>query len=206
MTSDAAGAAPDAVRLADVGVRRGGRVVVDGVNLRLQHGQCYLLRGPNGAGKTSLLRLLGGFSSPEGGVVVREPELTSVFLGHADGVKAALTARDNLKFWQALYGADDPAVAAAGAALSIDAFINSRAATLSAGQRRRLALCRVLISGCGFWILDEPTAGMDSGSIGAVVDLIQSHCARGGLAIVATHEPLAIQNAHTITLDTGGAA
>lgn len=184
----------------DLSARRGGRIVIAGVTLTIGAGAVFILRGPNGAGKTTLLRTLGGYSPPASGSLQAAPAAT-VFLGHADGVKAALTARENLSFWRDLYGAPAARVDDAIGALSISVFLTQRAATLSAGQRRRLALCRVLLSGRPLWLLDEPTAGMDAASVGAVLRLLAAHRQSGGAAIVATHEPLALVGATTLTLN-----
>jgi heme exporter protein A len=183
----------------EIAATRGGRRVFAGVSFSIGPGEAFVLRGPNGAGKTTLLRLLGAFAKPESGALDRAA-MESVFLGHADGVKAALTARENLDFWRALYGASLADAERAQAALRVAPFARQRAATLSAGQRRRLALCRIALSGRALWLLDEPTAGMDAASSADVATLIAEHVAGGGAAIVATHEPLEIASARTITL------
>lgn len=179
--------------------KRGGRPVIEGVTLTIEPGRTYVLRGENGSGKSTLLRTLAGLSPAASGSVDRSDQAT-VFLGHADGVKGALTARENISFWRALYGGDAGRAELAIDALQLAPFIDQRAATLSAGQRRRLALCRIGVSGRPIWILDEPTSGMDASSIAAVLRLIADHCKRGGSTVVATHEPLDFENAVTITL------
>ncbi len=179
--------------------RRGECVVFAGVNLTICPGDLYLLRGVNGAGKTTLLRALAGLSPHASGAVQSHPAITA-FLGHADGVKATLTARENISFWSSLYGVDTAAADRAIAALEIAPYLDRRAATLSAGQKRRLALCRVALSGRALWLLDEPTAGMDAASVKAAIDLITEHCRNGGGAVVSTHEPLPFPCAITITL------
>lgn len=182
-----------------VSAARGGRRVVADVTLSIGPGEIYVLRGPNGSGKTTLLRILGGFVEPASGALDRAG-VTSAFLGHADGVKGALTGRENLDFWRCLYDATGDAVLRAQSRMCVGPFADQIASTLSAGQRRRLALCRVAISGRALWLLDEPTAGMDAAGVGAVVDFIGEHAAKGGSAIIATHEPLSIAGARTITL------
>jgi heme exporter protein A len=182
-----------------ISARRGGRLVIEGITLTVEPGQIYVLRGENGAGKSTLLRTLAGLSPIASGSIDRS-EAATVFLGHADGVKGALSARENISFWRALYSAGAESAAQATNALQVAPFIDQPAATLSAGQRRRLALCRIAISGRPIWLLDEPTSGMDAASIAAVIRLIAGHCGNSGAAIVATHEPLRFENAITITL------
>lgn len=183
----------------DLAARRGGHLVFSGVTLSIDAGRTYLLRGANGAGKTTLLRTLAGFAPPAVGTLDRSDGAT-VFLGHADGVKGALSARENISFWRSLYGAHEAAADRAVATLKVAPFLHQRASTLSAGQKRRLSLCRIALSGRPVWVLDEPTAGMDAASVTAVITLVGAHCAGGGAAIIATHEPLDLVNAVVITL------
>jgi heme exporter protein A len=192
-----------------VAVRRGGRVAVEGASFTIAPGGAFVLRGPNGAGKSTLLRLIAGFLGPASGRVspgADDRRAMSASLGHADGVKLAMTAQENLIFWRALYGVDDEAVARAVRSTRVGAFLDQRASTLSAGQRRRLALCRPLLSKRPVLLLDEPTAGMDGASVDAVVAAIDSHCETGGAAVVATHEPIAFRTQITITLAAASAA
>ncbi len=197
--SDAPDPAGHSLRVDDIALKRGERVVVAGVTFTVKPGEIYVLRGPNGAGKTSILRALGGFSPVARGRIDR-CEGSTAFLGHADGVKSALTAQENLAFWETLYGASPHAAEGAVATLGVTPFLRQKASTLSSGQRRRLALCRIAISGRKFWLLDEPTAGMDAASSAAVVALVHEHADKSGGAVIATHEPLAFPNARTITL------
>jgi heme exporter protein A len=183
----------------DLSLRRGDRIVVAGVTLFLKRRRSYLLRGANGSGKTSLLRAFAGFLPPASGSLERDAH-GSAYLGHADGVKSNLTGRENIRFWGELFGAsagaEDDAICALGAA----PLLERRAADLSAGQRRRLALCRIALSGRPLWLLDEPTAGMDAASLAAALALVAAHCTRGGAAVIATHEFLPFQPTATITL------
>ncbi len=184
----------------DIAAQRGGRLVLSGVTLAIGPGDLFILRGPNGAGKTTLLRTLAGLSQRAAGALKRSDN-ASVFLGHADGVKAALTARESLSFWRMIYSAPPAIIERAISRLNIFPFLDQRGASLSAGQRRRLALCRIVISRRPVWLLDEPTSGMDAVSIRAVVDLIAEHCRDDGAAVVATHEPLDFGPGRTIMLD-----
>jgi len=188
----------------NLSARRGGRLAFAGASLTIGGGDVFLLRGPNGAGKSTLLRVLAGRSRPEQGSLKfsggGEWATAATLLGHADGLKGALTAQENLRLWRSLYGADEGRVTDAANAMEVTAFIGQRAYALSAGQRRRVALCRPIISGRPIWLLDEPTAGMDGASVTRVIAAIEAHAAKGGAALIATHEPLSITNARTITM------
>ncbi len=179
--------------------QRGEQAVFDCISLAIGPGDLIVLRGANGAGKTTLLRILSGLASPSAGSLERD-EQSTVFLGHADGVKGALTARENIEFWSKIYTTTALTADAAVSALRVSPYLQQRASTLSAGQRRRLALCRAAISARPIWILDEPTAGMDADSVAAVIRLINDHCREGGSALIATHEPLELDDTTTITL------
>jgi heme exporter protein A len=192
----------DAVGLA---ARRGGRTAFAGASITIGPGDVFLLRGPNGAGKSTLLRVLAGRLKPERGTIALKGAggdlgEASTLVSHADAVKANLTAEENLRFWRDLYGADEARCAHAVAALEIGGFLRQRASTLSQGQRRRVALCRPLLSGRPLWLFDEPSAGMDAASIRRILALIEAHAAGGGGAVIATHEPLPLNGARVITL------
>ena len=193
----------DAFRLTadNIAARRGGRLAFAGASLTLSPGDIFVLRGPNGAGKSSLLRVLAGRARPDAGAIsaAGHNDLT-VLLGHLDGLKAAMTAAETLRFWRDLYGADDALVAAATQAMAISAFLRQRAGSLSAGQRRRVALCRPMISMRPIWLLDEPTAGMDAQSVARVIAAVEAHAQSGGAAVIATHEPLSFSGARAITM------
>jgi heme exporter protein A len=188
-----------ALEARDLTLQRGGRTIIASVTLAINPGELFLLHGPNGSGKTTLLRALAGFSRPAGGTLRRVFGQT-IFLGHADAVKAAFTAKENIDFWSALYDAAPTAIEHAISVLRIFPFLNQRAGGLSSGQRRRLALCRVMIARRPIWLLDEPTSGMDAASVATAVDLIAEHCRSGGSAVIATHEPLSFDGARRIKL------
>lgn len=191
------GRPPFRLEAAGLAARRGGRLAFAGASIVLGPGDICLLRGPNGAGKSTLLRALAGRLKPDRGGVVfegagRELSEATTLVSHADAVKGTLTAEENLFFWRELYGADDARCAHAVATLAIGGFLRQRVSTLSQGQRRRVALCRPLLSGRPIWLLDEPSAGMDSASVMRIIALIEAHAAAGGAAVIATHEPLPI--------------
>jgi heme exporter protein A len=183
---------------------RGSRCLFEGLAFSVKAGQALALEGANGAGKTSLLRLIAGLLPQAAGRVVlseegreiAEPEergrLTG-WLGHQDALKPALTVAEQLAFFGKLYGqeGDQPALLDQ-VALSRQAQLPCR--YLSAGQRRRLALARLLLSARPLWLLDEPFAALDVAGKGLVERLMALHCGQGGIVIAATHEPLGLNN------------
>ena len=181
----------------NAGCIRAGAAVVRGVSFALAPGEGLQLFGPNGSGKSSLLSMFAGLIRPaEGAVRWRAdgadldgpPENGVFFLGHEASVKPALTAAENLAFWVKTYGGGD--ISAALNAVGADAFSGLRAGRLSAGQRRRVDLARAVIAEREVWLLDEPAASIDRDGVKIVRSLIDSHLARGGVAIVATHDDL----------------
>jgi heme exporter protein A len=185
--------------------RRGERLIFRGLDFALEPGGVLLLRGPNGSGKSSLLRLMAGLLRPAEGSLTwdaqpvgAEPELHRrrlAFLGHLDAVKGALSVVENLSFWCGA-GSVAPALAALGLAPLADL----PARLLSAGQRRRLALARVLGRGVPLWLLDEPTNGLDAESEGLFAEALAGHRARGGMAAIALHGGKAPPEARALAL------
>ncbi len=176
---------------------RGGVPVLTAVNFAIGAGQALILRGPNGAGKTTLLRTLAGLQPALAGEVSAVADDVALAT-HADGVKAALTVTENLAFWAALHGRRD--VAPAIAAMNLTAVQSRPAGQLSAGQRRRLGLARLLVTGRRIWLLDEPTVSLDAASVALFVQLMTAHLAIGGLAVIATHIDLDLPDARTLDL------
>jgi heme exporter protein A len=195
--------------------RRGGRLVFTGLDCRLPAGGALLLTGPNGSGKSSLLRVFAALLPPAagrllwGGVPVAAdpaPYRTAIhYVGHLDATKPSLTAREMLAFWTALRGgpasAQMLAIDAALAALGLDATADWPCRWLSAGQRRRLALARLVAAPAPLWLLDEPSAALDSDGEARLAALIAAHRARGGRVAIATHQPIALDGAVPIALD-----
>jgi heme exporter protein A len=200
-------------------VQRGSRRLVEGLSFTVKAGQALALEGANGAGKTSLLRLVAGFLPAASGTVtlrdgdkaISEPEERGRFvgwLGHHDALKASFTVAEQLEFFGKLYGrplrrpAGDTSPARAGEdqqrALLEEVGLTRQAQLpcryLSAGQRRRLALARLLLTRRPLWLLDEPFAALDTAGKALVARLIARHCGQGGLAVAATHEPLGLNN------------
>jgi heme exporter protein A len=200
------------MRLSGRGIRcvRGGREVFSGLDFEAASGEALAVTGPNGAGKTSLLRLIAGLLTMAGGSIGLEGgegELTlpeqAHYLGHRDALKPALTVLENLCFWQEFLGGEVFDAGQALAAVGIDHAAQLPAAFLSAGQRRRLSIARLLAARRPIWLLDEPTSALDASAQGLFAGLMKDHLARGGLIIAATHAPLGIEARE---LRIGGAA
>ncbi len=172
---------------------RGERLVLEAVSLALPAGGALLLLGPNGSGKSTLLRVLAGLKRPDAGTV--EGPDHPAYLGHADAIKPGLTVAENLR----LAAAGHP-VGPALAALGLATLAELPARMLSAGQRRRLALARLPLSRSPLWLLDEPTLGLDTASLGLLARLLASHRAAGGGVVAATHQDLELPGAETVRL------
>lgn len=175
-------------------VARGGLRVLEGVTFALAPGTALILRGPNGSGKTTLLRTLAGLQPPEAGAIRASPD-TIAYAAHADGLKATLTAAENLGFWAAVFGAPPGAVPRALDAFGLAPLADRQAQHLSAGQKRRLGLARLLLTGRPVWALDEPTVSLDTASTATVAAIVRAHCADGGAAVIATHVDLGLPEA-----------
>lgn len=196
-----------------IACRRGERLLFAEIRFALSGGEALLLRGPNGSGKSSLLRLVAGLLPPDAGRllwqgrdVAEQPAAyrsTLAFLGHQDALKPQLSLRDNLAFWADLAGSDvalDSLLGRVGLARQADL----PAQYLSAGQRRRFGLARLLLRPAPLWLLDEPTTALDAEGVGLVLGLIRRHLAEGGLALIASHEALDFPGA--AVLDFAGRA
>ncbi|MEP4249198.1 heme ABC exporter ATP-binding protein CcmA [Tateyamaria sp.] len=178
------------LNVTDLAVGRSGVPVLAGVSFTLSAGRALVLRGPNGAGKTTLLRTVAGLQEPmEGAVVGAEDQVA--YAAHADGLKSALTVAENLQFWAAVFG--QSGIAEALHAFDLEGLENRAAGTLSAGQKRRLGLARLVVTGRPLWILDEPTVSLDAASVALFADAVRAHLAGGGCALMATHIDLGIE-------------
>ena len=212
------------MRLLGRGVRcvRGGREVFSGLDFEASAGRALAVTGRNGSGKTSLLRLIAGLLVPAGGSIALEggdAELNlgeqAHYLGHRDALKPALSVAENLVFWRDFLGGEisggdggleqslHESLEANLAAVGLDHAAHLPAAYLSAGQRRRLSLARLIAVRRPLWLLDEPTAALDAAGQTMFAGLMGDHLARGGMIVAATHGPLGIAAEE---LRIGGAA
>ena len=189
---------------------RGGREVFSGLSFEVSAGEALALTGRNGSGKTSLLRLIAGLLAAAGGVIAFEgadAELTlpeqAHYLGHRDAAKPALSVAENLAFWRDFLGGEAADASKSLAAVGLDHTAHLSAAYLSAGQRRRLSIARLLVARRPIWLLDEPASALDAAGQGLFASLMAGHLAGGGLIIAATHTPLGLAAKE---LRIGGAA
>jgi heme exporter protein A len=183
----------------DVRCVRGGREVFSGLDFEAASGEALAVTGPNGSGKTSLLRLIAGLLTIADGSIGLEggeTELTlpeqAHYLGHRDALKSALSVLENLSFWRDFLGGEAFDASASLAAVGLDHAAHLPAAYLSAGQRRRLSIARLLVVRRPVWLLDEPTSTLDTTGQSMFAALMGDHLARGGLIVAATHAPLGI--------------
>lgn len=173
-------------------VARAGVAVLTGLDLKVRPGQALVLRGPNGSGKTTLLRTLAGLQPPLAGRVDLPPDCLT-YAAHADGLKSVLTVAENLKFWAAVHGRGG--VGTAMRQMNLADLATRRAAELSAGQKRRLGLARLLVTGRWLWLLDEPTVSLDAASAALFAGVLRGHLGQGGAAVIATHIDLHLPEA-----------
>ena len=192
--------------VSDLSVSRGGRVLLEGVAFDVQAGQAILLSGKNGIGKTSLLRLMAGLAAPADGMIRHngadyrdDPASHRAdihYVAHYDAAKPALTVRENLAFWTELHGGGD--VMAGLVAFDLENLASLPARFLSAGQRRRLALARLIAIKAGIWLLDEPSVALDAASLDSLRQLIAAHRRDGGAVVASTHAELGLDDAENL--------
>lgn len=180
----------------DLAVARGGLRTLEGLSFTLNSGQALILRGPNGIGKTTLLRTVAGLQPPAAGRIEMTEDALA-YAAHADGLKGALSVAENLRFWADVFGGGD--VEGALAAMDLGPLSERPAAALSAGQKRRLGLARLVVSRRPLWVLDEPTVSLDAASVGRFGDLLRAHLGQGGAALIATHVGLGVDG-HVLDL------
>ncbi len=191
--------------------RRGGRDVFGDLSFALPAGGALLLTGPNGSGKSSLLRLMAGLLKPaagdllwDGKSIAEAPEEHAArlhYLGHLDAVKPVLSVTENLRFWADLRGAA-PALEAALECFALTDLAAVPGRLLSAGQRRRLALARLVAAPADLWLLDEPSVGLDHASVERLAQAIADHRAAGGRVVVATHTALHLTDPIGLSMDS----
>ncbi len=189
------------LRVEQLCVDRGGRRIINGVSFGVAGGETLKVTGRNGVGKSTLLRALAGLLPHAAGEIALDgapdgellPNLH--YLAHADGLKASLTVAENLEFWAGYlaHGAPDARSRAPLQALALVGLAHvasAPVAVLSAGQKRRVALARLLVAFRPLWLLDEPLTALDAASRRRFADVMRDHCAQGGMIVAATHEPL----------------
>jgi heme exporter protein A len=193
--------------VSDIACERGGRLVFAALGFALDGGQALLLTGPNGAGKTSLLRVLAGLLRPIAGSIslqAADPDRTVAeqahYLGHLDPIKSALTVSENLTFWAAMLGGNGGGCDNALMETNLGGLAALPAGFLSAGQRRRLSMARLIVADRPIWLLDEPTASLDAASQDLFLGLMRHRMASGGIVIAATHSPLNLPNSRELPL------
>lgn len=179
------------LQVQDLGVARGGIAVLEGLSFSVPAGRGLVLRGPNGLGKTTLLRTLAGLQPPLAGSIDMPPEALA-YASHADGLKSTLTALENLQFWAAVFGTGAGEIASALQLMNLEALADRPAQNLSAGQKRRLGLARMRVTGRQIWIFDEPTVSLDQASVELFAQMVRLHLSEGGVALMATHIDLGL--------------
>lgn len=195
------------LRSEDLACERGGRVVFAGVNFSLADGEALVVTGRNGAGKSSLLRMIAGLlhvaagrlelsGSGEDATLAEQAH----YLGHLDAVKPSLSVGENLKFWAAFLGTSRAPIKAALDAVDLAPLTDLPAAYLSAGQRRRLSIARLVAVKRPLWLLDEPTSALDTPSQSRLAMLMRDHLADGGMIVAATHGPIGLDAPNELRL------
>lgn len=191
----------------NLAVERSGEIVVSDISFALSDGQALIITGPNGSGKSTLLRAIAGLLPLAEGTIqlqgageADEVAEASHYLGHKNAMKPALTVAENLEFWQGFGGEPHLSVAEALEMVGLEATTDLPFGYLSTGQRRRIAIARLLINHRTIWLLDEPTAGLDADSEAGFAALMAAHLDDDGIIVAATHQPLGLTGAAELAL------
>lgn len=195
--------APAPLEIRGLALRRGPRVLFEGLGFELAPGQILHLQGANGAGKTSLLETLAGLRRAVQGEIRGLPEPGGLhWLGHRNALNLNLSVLENLRFWCGLNGVAEVGIGGALERVGLARLRHRVARSLSAGQKRRAALARLLLSPRPLWLLDEPLDGLDRQGLDLFAALLGEHAADGGVAVVTSHQPLpaGLGGVHTLVL------
>ena len=187
----------------DLAVARGGVPVLAELRFSVVAGQALILRGPNGAGKTTLLRTLAGLQPPVTGTITGGREAIA-YAAHSDGLKSMLSVAENLQFWASIFGTKE--IEPALTAYQLQPLRDRLAGTLSAGQKRRLGLARMLVTGRAIWAMDEPTVSLDTVAVEMFANAVRAHLGQGGAAVIATHIDLGLAHAQVLDVSAFRAA
>jgi len=206
------------LQASDLAAFRGEELIFEGVSFSLTSGEALVLTGKNGSGKSTLLRVLAGLLRQETGTItvtnangdtdIRLPEI-SHYLGHRNAMKSELTVDENLSFWRRYLGDTHLGDSGGGTGMSIEDAADAVGLSgithlpfgyLSAGQQRRFAFAKLLVSHRPVWILDEPTAALDASADQLFAGLIEAHRGAGGIVIAATHQPLGLSDARELRM------
>lgn len=192
-------------------LHRGGMEIVSSISFALNAGEAMIVTGANGSGKSTTLRGIAGLLPIHSGSVSLYDETGKKFeepvrefchyLGHQNGLKPGMSVSENLLFWQSFMGAHQLSVEEALEEVDLLHTIDLPYGYLSAGQKRRVAIARLLVSDRPVWILDEPTAGLDAQSVKVFANIVQTFCEQDGILITATHMPLGLANAKELKID-----
>lgn len=192
---------------------RGGRTLFAGLGFAVEGGAALVLTGANGVGKTTLLRIVAGLMHPAAGRIALEGGAAEVpvseqchYVGHLSAIKPALSIEENARFWSGFLGGAPDRLEAALDTFGLDALRDIPAGYLSAGQKRRLGLARLLLAERPLWLLDEPTTSLDSAAQDVLSGVVNKHLAAGGMAVAATHMALGFANARELRLGAGPAS
>ena len=178
------------LQVSDLDCARGGLPILSGVSFAIEGGDALILKGPNGSGKTTLLRTVAGLQPPLAGRIDVAPD-SIAYAAHLDGLKGTLSVAENLEFWAALFGTSD--IEEALQSFDLISLRRRMAGRLSAGQKRRLGLARLMVTRRPVWVLDEPTVSLDAASVGLFADAVRAHLDAGGAALMATHIDLGLE-------------